>query len=175
MANKSISKKVQEYEKVCREKFVHYLGNRYQKILVPKDQFSPIDLLCIHKEGDTHLFELKHTDRYFVDDFPEAMIDVKKWNTLVKLTEENDYVFYMRMYKDGYAVWHINSLTDKDYFVADLERKAVTASNSSKTKKKCILIYLTSALYIHREPRFLPNGHQIQRISMDELQKLNKK
>lgn len=175
MANKSISKKVQEYEKVCRERFLHYLGSRYERILVPKDQYSPFDLLCIHKEGDQHYFELKNTDRYFVYDYPDGMIDIKKWNALVNLTKENRYVFYMRMYKDGYIIWHINSLTDDDWYVSDLTRKAVTASNSTKTKSKCILIHLTSALHIHTEPKFLSNGSPIHRITTEELKKLTQK
>ena len=53
------------------------------------------DLLCLTNTGDYHLFELKYTDKYYLDSFTDAMIDVVKWNKLRLLATENPWVFYM--------------------------------------------------------------------------------
>jgi hypothetical protein len=169
----SIKKKVAKAEQLCLNEFRGYLGSRYDKLLVPNDPLSPIDLLAI-SGNDEHYFELKHTDKYYLSSFPEAMIDVKKWNSLVTLSSKTPYVFYMRMYKDGFAIWHINSLSDDDWLEGKFERKRVTVSNSSKTKSKCVLLKFDSALYIHRKPELAFNKNAIQRVTIEELQQLLK-
>jgi hypothetical protein len=59
----------------------------------------------------------------------------------------------MRMYKDGFAVWHMNSLTDDDWKEGSYIRKTITVSNSNntQTKSKCVLIGFNSALHIHKK------------------------
>ena len=149
-------KRIRLAEERCRNEFRNYLGNKYDKIFYPKSEIESFDLLCLTSSGEQHLFELKLSDRYYLDSFREegAMIDVKKWNSLITLTQDNKYVFYMRMYIDGFAVWHMNSLTLDDWKEGNYIRKYVTVSNSNntRTKSKCVLINFNSALHIHQKP-----------------------
>ena len=171
------SKKISKAEKVCQDKFVKYFGHKYEKLLVPKSQTYPIDLVGIPKVKDTedeqHIFELKNSDTYYIDDFSDgAMIDVSKWNKLVTISETEPYVFYLRFYKDGYILFHINSLQTGDYKEGYYERKKVTVGNAKATKGKCVLINYDSALIIHREKRYTTNGKELKVLTINELKTL---
>jgi hypothetical protein len=168
------SKKVAQAEKICQDKFRHYFKHRYDKLLVPKSQTFPIDLIGIPKQKDTdneqHIFELKNSNTYYIDDFTDgAMIDVSKWNKLVTISETEPYVFYLRFYKDGYILFHINSLQKGDYKEGYYERKKVTVGNGKATKGKCVLINYDAAVIIHREKKFTTNGNEITRLNINDF------
>jgi hypothetical protein len=165
------TKRIEKAEQKGREEFKSYLGGKYEKIYYPKSQVESYDLLCLTNTGDYHIFELKYTDRYYLNSFTDAMIDIVKWNKLTLLATENPWVFYMRMYKDGFAVWHINSLQDNEWCIGNYERKRITVSNSNnmQTKSKCVLIDFTSAINVYRRP----NNNNIGYITAEEFKQLN--
>jgi hypothetical protein len=151
-------KRIELAEEKCRQGFISYLGDKYDRLLVPEDTFSSFDLLAISGDEE-HYFELKMSEKYYINYFREdgAMIDVKKWNSLIQLSQNHKYVFYMRMYKDGFAVWHMNSLTNNDWKEGNYIRKTITMSNSNntQTKSKCVLINFEAALHIHQKDIFI--------------------
>ena len=75
------------------------------------------------------------------------------------------------MYKDGFAVWHINSLQDNEWSVGNYERKRITVSNSNnmQTKSKCVLIEFDAAINVYRRP----NNNSIEYITAEEFRKMN--
>jgi hypothetical protein len=72
------------------------------------------------------------------------------------------------MYVDGYVLWHINSLTENDWFKGNYTRKAVTVSDSDKTKSSCVLIKFESALVTHKKSI---TDSKIKKTTIDELKK----
>ncbi len=145
------SKRVEKAEQINNNLFLFNFGNKFDRIYRPKDQFSQYDIMA-EKDGREYYFELKNTIRYSINDFyaEGAMIEIDKWNYLATLTSKTQYVYYLRFYKDGYAIWLISDLSVDNLTQTFYTRKAVTVSNKDVYKRRdCLLLPFEKTLAIH--------------------------
>jgi len=146
------SKRVEKAEQINNNLFLYNFGNKFDKVYRPKDQFSQYDVMAEHN-GREYYFELKNTTRYTIADFyaEGAMIEIDKWNYLAKLTFKSQYVYYLRFYADGYAVWFIPDLPVDILTKTFYTRKVVTVSNKAEYKQRdCLLLPFEKAMKVHR-------------------------
>ena len=146
------SKRVEKAEQINNNLFLYNFADKFDNIYRPKDQFSQYDVMA-EKDDRQYYFELKNTTRYTIADFyaDGAMIEIDKWNYLARLTSKSSYVYYLRFYADGYAVWLIPALSVDKLTKTFYTRKVVTVSNKTEYKQRdCLLLPFEDALHIHR-------------------------
>ena len=146
----TIKQKVKRAEKLCDYIFYSVYGHKFDSLQRPDDIMSVYDVVA-YKDKQPFVFELKYSSTYRVDDFIEegAMIEIDKWNNLVKIANKDIPVYYARFYKDGYVLWLINEIDVKTCSVTFYQRKQVTVSSNDRIKKtKCLLLPFNSALEI---------------------------
>lgn len=153
-----IQKRNQAEDK-CVQLFQREFGDTFGEIKKATNPNNPIDICTdwiIPPTFDNYIkgkqirriyWELKHTDKYSIDDFKNdgAMIDVSKFKTLVKKALEGKEVMYCRFYNDGVAYWWINKIMNDNsaWKIKDgYERDTITYSTSKRTKKKTKAIIL---------------------------------
>jgi hypothetical protein len=162
----TVRQKVKRAEKLCDYIFYSVYGHKFDSLQRPDNIMSPYDVVGF-KDEQPFVFELKYSPTYRVDDFETegAMIEIDKWNNLVKITNKDIPVYYARFYKDGYVLWLINKIDVKTCLVTFYERAQVTVSGDNKIKKtNCLLLPFDSALEVSKNDfKYIKNVSAIKK------------
>jgi hypothetical protein len=103
-------------------KFYGYLGTRFTEIEAASPN-APITVCCTDEKGDKYWIRLvdnsKSTDTITNIMETGTKIENTIFYQLYALVSNDQSVFHMEMYKDGYALWFINDITPEQMKVTD--------------------------------------------------------
>jgi len=123
--------------------FYEYLGARFTEIEAASPN-APITIVATDEKGDKYWIRLVNNVDY-LDTITSIMeTGTKIENTifyqLYALVSNEQNVFHMEMYKDGYALWFINDITPEQMKVTD----------------EFTMIGITSALHVEDKREAIP-------------------
>ena len=101
-------------------KFYQYLGTRFTEIEASSDG-APITVCARDEKGDEYWIRLEYTPTGTIGDilYTGATIENMTFYQMYALVSNNQSVFHIEMYDDGYALWFINDVTPQQMKVTD--------------------------------------------------------
>jgi hypothetical protein len=118
-------------------KFTEYLGARFKTIEIASEG-APITVVCHDEEDKEYMVRIVYEPKKSIESIMTTGIRVENivFYQLYSLVTNNQNVFIMKMFKDGYALFFVNELSP--------EQITVTEEDT--------LIGITSALHIENGP-----------------------
>jgi len=101
-------------------KFYEYLGSRFKEIEAASEG-APITICARDEEGKEYWIRLEYSPENTIVDILSTGTKIENviFYQLYALVSNNQNVFHMKMYDDGYALWFINDLSPEQIKVTD--------------------------------------------------------
>lgn len=101
-------------------KFTEYLGARFKTIEIASEG-APITVVCHDEEDKEYMIRIEYNPKGTVASIKETGIKLENtvFYQLYSLVSNNQNVFVMKMFKDGYGLWFINELSPEEIRVTE--------------------------------------------------------
>ena len=101
-------------------KFTEYLGARFKTIEIASEG-APITVVCHDEEDKEYMIRIEYNPKGTVASIKETGIKLENviFYQLYALVSNNQNVFMMKMFKDGYGLWFLNELSPEEIRVTE--------------------------------------------------------
>jgi len=101
-------------------KFTEYLGARFKTIEIASEG-APITVVCNDEEDKAYMIRIEYDPKGSIESIKQTGIKLENviFYQLYALVTNDQNVFMMKMFNDGYALWFLNELTPEEIRVTE--------------------------------------------------------
>ena len=101
-------------------KFTEYLGARFKTIEIASEG-APITVVCNDEEDKAYMIRIEYDPKGSIESIKQTGIKLENviFYQLYALVSNDQNVFMMKMFNDGYALWFLNELTPEEIRVTE--------------------------------------------------------